>query len=128
MPKISKFDVVNAVLDLTLGEKPHYDGFHLEKYIIDEFLYCKSGVLDHLEGFDELLDEGIISHYDQFKSKGYEFLNIRSSGDRVAYFSVEADTMEELKMKHGIASKRVKALDPNGTDLIRHETIQFIEY
>ena len=128
MPKVSGFDVVGAVLDLTLGKKPHYDGQPLNRYIIDEFLYCRPGVLDHLEGFDELLQEQIIDHYDQFKAKGHKFGKICSSGDRVAYFSVEADTLEELERKHRIAGNRVRAIGENGEDLIRHETIEFIRY
>lgn len=128
VPRVSGFDVVKAVLDLTLGQKPHYDGFHLKKYIIDEFLYCKPGTLDHLEGFDELLAEGIIAHYDQFKANGSKFDKIESSGNRVAYFSVEADSMEELERKQRVAGERVKAISVEGDDLIRHDFIRFIPY
>ena len=128
LPKVSGFDVVEAVLDLTLGEKPHYSGEHLKKYIVDEFLYCRPGVLSHLEGFDDLLAEGIIDHYDQFKAPGHCFKDIRSSGDRVAYFSVVADTMEQLREKHRAAADRVKAIGTDGQDLIRHEIIHFEEY
>jgi len=128
MPHVSGFDVVKAVLDLTLGEKPHYDGYHLKKYIIDEFLYCYPGKLDHLEGFDELLSEEIIVHYDQFKANGSEFKSIESSGNRVAYYSVEADTMQELMKKHRIAGDRVKAVSTEGKDLLRHDIIRFKPY
>ncbi|WP_373261706.1 ATP-grasp domain-containing protein [Hungatella hathewayi] len=128
IPRVTGFDVVKAVLDLTLGDKPHYGGFHLNKYIIDEFLYCKPGTLDHLEGFKELLDEGVIVHYDQFKANGSAFKAIESSGSRVAYFSVEADTLVELKQKQRIAGERVKAISTTGEDLIRHDIIQFIPY
>lgn len=128
LPKVSKFDVVKAVLDLTMGKKPHYDGFHLNKYIVDEFLYCKPGIFDHLEGFQELLDEGVIAHFEQFKTKGHVFKNIKSSGDRVAYFSVEADTIGELKEKHFTASQRVKAISTEGIDIICHEIITIKDY
>ncbi|MDO5147055.1 MAG: ATP-grasp domain-containing protein [Eubacteriales bacterium] len=128
MPHVTGFDVVKAVLDLTLGEKPHYNGHHLKKFIIDEFLYCYPGTLDHLEGFDELLSDGVIAHYDQFKANGSVFDTIESSGNRVAYFSVEADTMEELKKKHHLAENRVKAVTKEGKDLIRHDIIKFKPY
>ena len=128
MPKVSGFDVVDAVVELTLGNKPHYDGWQLDKLIIDAFLYCNPGQLDHLEGFEELLNEGIIDHYDQFKADGTVFSGINSSGDRVAYYSVVADSMEELKEKHQTAGLRVKAVGTDGTDLIRHEIIEFKAY
>ena len=123
--KVSGFDVVKAVVDLTLGIKPHVDESKRPplKYTINEFLYCNAGVLDHLEGFDELLADGTIVEYHQFKAKGFEFKQINSSGDRVAYFSVEADSRQEAWEKHRMANARVKAINTDGQDLIRHDIV-----
>ncbi len=123
IPIVSGFDVVNAVLDLTIGQKPYLTIKKYEGYILDEYLYCKPGIFDYLEGFDELLKDGIINHYEQFKSSGYEFTNISSSGDRVAYFSIQADSYEELKRRHKFAGEKVKAISITGEDLIRHDFI-----
>ena len=125
LPKVCGFDVVKAVLDLTLGEKPHVNIKPLNTFIVDEFLYCNPGILDHTEGFEELLKDGIIDHYEIYKSTGYQFDEISSSGDRVAYFSVVADTEAELRRKHQIAASGVKAVDNKGNDLIRHDIINF---
>ena len=108
---------------MTLGEKPHVELNRLDAYIIDEFLYCNSGVFDHAEGFEELLKSGIIDHYEIYKPRGYSFGEVNSSGDRMGYFSVVADTEEELRRKHLLAGKAVKAIDVKGIDLIRHEII-----
>ena len=123
LPKVCGFDVVKAVLDLTLGEKPHVDIKPLNTFIVDEFLYCNPGILDHTEGFEELLKDGIIDHYEVYKSAGYQFDEINSSGDRVAYFSVVADTEAELRRKHQMAASVVKAVDNKGKDLIQHDII-----
>ena len=125
LPKVCGFDVVKAVLDLTLGEKPHVNIKPLNTFIVDEFLYCNPVILDHTEGFEELLKDGIIDHYEIYKSTGYQFDEISSSGDRVAYFSVVADTEAELRRKHQIAASGVKAVDNKGNDLIRHDIINF---
>ena len=69
------------------------------------------------------MKDGIIDHYEVYKSAGYKFDEIRSSGDRVAYFSVVADTEAELRRKHQIAASVVKAVDNKGKDLIRHDII-----
>ncbi len=123
--KVSGFDVVKAVVDLTLGIKPHVDESKRPplKYTINEFLYCNAGVFDHLEGFDELLADGTIVEYHQFKSSGVELKQINSSGDRVAYFSVEADSRQEAWEKHRMANARVKAINTDGQDLIRHDIV-----
>lgn len=123
--KISGFDVVKAVVDLTLGNKPHYEKQNIpQKFTINEFVYCNSGEFDHLEGFEELLNEGVITEYSQFKSSGTVFGEINGSGDRVAYFSIEADSREEIKERHNIANSRIKAISKDGIDLIRHDLIE----
>lgn len=118
---ISGFDVIKAVVDLTLGKTPHVKEHFENKFIINEFCYCKKGVLDKVEGFEELLNNGIITDFEIFKPKGYNFGDIKSSGDRVAYFSIQADNEKSLIEKHKIASNRVRAWSDAGIDLINHE-------
>lgn len=125
LPHVAHFDVVDAVVELILGNQPHYDNWKLNRYIIDEFLYCRSGEFDHLKGFDELQKEGVIEHWEQFKAKGHIFSDISSSGDRVAYFSVEASTPDELERKYKLASQKVQAISTEGVDLIRHDIMQY---
>ena len=122
--KFSGFDVVKAVVDLTLGNKPHVEDFEKPTtFTVNEFVYCHAGVLERLEGFEELLTEGIISDYKQFKSAGTVFTTINGSGDRVAYFSIEADSEEELHHRHTLANARIRAVSVEGADLIRHDLI-----
>lgn len=126
--RVSGFDVVKAVADLTLGIKPHVEEIKKsEKIIVNEFVYCKAGVFHHLEGFEELLKEDVITDYKQFKAGGTEFRSINGSGDRVAYFSIEAATEEEMREKHALANKRIRALTESGEDIIRHDLINKFE-
>lgn len=119
---VANFDVVKAVIDLTLGEKPHVAKKEsAPTYIIDEFLYCKKGTFDHLEGFQELKNQGILSEFYQLKQKGTKLDEIKSSGDRVAYFTIQAETKEELKRLYDKAINQIKIVDNNGEDLIRHD-------
>ena len=122
--KISGFDVVKAVVDLTLGEKPHVEEIKkADDITVNEFVYCNPGVLDHTEGFEELLAEGVISEYFVFKAPGTEFKQINSSGDRVAFYSVVAKSTEELEKKHEQANQRIRAISTEGVDIIRHDLI-----
>ncbi|MBR4295699.1 MAG: ATP-grasp domain-containing protein [Clostridia bacterium] len=122
--RVSGFDVVKAVVDLTLGEKPHVDEIKkADKMIVNEFVYTYPGELKALEGFEELLKDGIIATYSAFKTPGAKFTQINSSGDRVAFFSIEADSVEELKRKHATANDRIRAIGTDGKDLIRHDLI-----
>jgi len=127
--KMSGFDVIKAVVDLTLGEKPQVGPKVSEnKYLINTFLYCKPGIFDHVEGFEELKDEGIIKDYYIFASKGREFKTITSSGDRVGGYVLQADDLQELKEKNETAIRRVKAMGTDGCDLIRHDLVSEVYY
>lgn len=120
--RVSGFDVVKAVIDLTLGIKPHFEVPNKkQKYIINEFLYGKVGTFDHLEGFEELLRDGIIDEYHQLKSQGTQIGEIKSSSDRIACFTVETEDKELLMKNHAIANQRVKALNTSGEDMLRHD-------
>lgn len=121
--KLTGFDIITAVLDLTLGNKPHVPEFKNDNCVVDEFVYCNEGTLDHVEGFDELFSEGLIDDYFIFRKKGSVFGEIKSSGDRLGYFSVSGKSREELAIKHAEINSRIKAVSENGTDLIKHDYI-----
>ncbi len=117
------FDVVDAVAELTLGGRPHVPDRPAEPLcIVNEFLYCEAGVFDRLEGFEELVGEGVISEYFLLKSPGTAMSGeIRSSSDRIAFFTVEADSPETLLARHREACSRIRAADKNGRDILRHD-------
>lgn len=122
--KVSGFNVVKAVADSCLGTVPHYQNVgRLKKYITNEFLYCKAGMFDKMVGLEELLQDGIITEYFILKNNGHTFGEIRSSGDRVAYYTIETDTLEEMTEKRLLANSRIKALSLTGEDLLRHDLI-----
>lgn len=121
---VSGFDVVKAVVDLTLGDKPHVSKkLSQTKYLVNDFIYCKPGVYDHFEGFEELRAEGYLQDYYVFKWRGARFDGIKSSGDRVGGYTVTADTIDELIAKHEEVRRRIKVIDDQGLDMIRHDLL-----
>ncbi|MDO5309845.1 MAG: ATP-grasp domain-containing protein [Planctomycetia bacterium] len=127
--KACGFDVVKAVVDLTLGQRPHVElQPSVSPLIMNDYLYCKPGIFEKLEGFEELKIEGYLADYYQFKNPGAEFTTVASSGDRVAAYTIHAQSLEDLVAKHNVVRNRVKALDVNGEDLIRHDLIADIEW
>ena len=126
---ITGFDVIKAVVDLTLGKKPHVDEKERKNiHLADEFIYCKNGTFDHLEGFKELKDQGVLTDYYIFKWKGAEFDGVNSSGDRVGGFTIIAPTLEELSKKHDYVAERIKVIGENGEDIMRHDLLTEIPY
>lgn len=122
------FDPITAVVDLTLGndvripeQKPEF------KYITNEFLYCYPGAFDHLEGFEELKNEGTLAEYWQFKWTGAEMKTAISSSDRVASITIGADSFDELVEKHNKAARAIKIIDADGKDIMRHDLLTDIK-
>ena len=119
-------------MPLTFGihsnfEEKDYFCVPLDKqYLINEFIYCNNGVFSHLEGFEELVKDGVITEYYQLKTHGYEFTTVSSSGDRAACFTVEARTKEDLLQKHAQAVARVKVVGMDGTDLKKSDILHYL--
>ena len=127
--KASGFDVINAVIDLTIGNNVHYEKSAPEsKFLSNVFVYCKPGIFNRLEGFDELKQKNIISDYYLFKWKGAEFDSVSNSGDRVVGFTVQADTVEDIKEKYDYTLRKIKVLDINGNDMMRHDLLEELDF
>lgn len=123
--KVSGFDVISAVVDLSEGKFPHVvDDGKTKSFIINEFLYVYPGTLDHMEGFEELREDGTITEFFQLKQQGVKIDGINSSGDRVAYCTIEDTSVEGLKAKHNKVAKVLKVIDVEGKDILRHDLIE----
>ncbi len=121
---VSGFDVIGAVVDLTMGIRPKLDiRPPSHKYVVNDFVYCNPGVFDHLEGFEELQQEGIIAEYHCLRPKGMVVSGVTSSSDRIAGFTIVADSLEEFNCKHRNVVERARIIDENGVDIMRHDLL-----
>ena len=117
-------DVIAQVIDLTLGLKPHVQLHSPEgKYIVNDFIYCQPGEFHRLEGFEELMEAGILTDYCAIRPVGFQIRGVTSSSDRIAGFTVVADSLEEFNRKHRIVVDSVRILDPEGNDIMRHDLL-----
>lgn len=118
------FDVIKAVIDLTLGEKPHVELAEPEaKYIVNDFIYCEPGTFRSLEGFDELMASGVLTDYCMLRPVGFQVRGVTSSSDRIAGFTVTGNTLEEFNEKHRKVVESVKVLDTDGRDIMRRDLL-----
>ncbi len=125
---ICGFDVIQGVIDLTMGISPSVTIAEPEnKYIVNDFIYCKKGVFDHLEGFEELLQEGYITDYKQIRAKGFVTNGVTCSSDRVVGVTFQADSVEEFNTKHAYAIEKMKIIDVDGNDIMRHDLLPAIK-
>ncbi len=122
------FDVIKAVIDLTLGEKPKLTLRPAEsKYIVNDFIYCKPATFDRPEGFDALIDQGIISDYCALRPSGMKVNGVTSSSDRIAGVTIQADSLKEFNQKHRAFVATAKILSSEGEDMMRHDLLPDLE-
>ena len=121
---VCEFDVIKAVIDLTMGETPSVNiAPPKHKYVVNDFIYCNPGVFDRLEGFDKLQEEGILTEYHCLRPHKTVVRGVNSSSDRIAGFTVVADSLEEFNRKHRMVVEKTKVIDIEGNDIMRHDLL-----
>ncbi len=121
--QVSNFDVIKAAVDLTLGKKPHVEPYQFSESIVNEFLYVDTCIFDHLYNFEKLKKQGILKEYFLLKAQGTVCGEVRSSGDRVAYYTIQAKNMEEAWKLDKQANEQIKIIDSEGKDRLRHDLV-----
>lgn len=119
----SGIDILKAVVDMTLGNEVCQKANINDKCIINDFIYCNNGVFDHMDGVDELVSDGTIVGCFLFKNPGEKFEKIENSGDRVAGYTIIADTEAQLKEKRLKAINSIKVIAENGEDIMNREIL-----
>ena len=119
--QVTGVDIIDATIDISLGQHVDLNIEESDQLIVNEYLYCNDGIYDHLEGFPELEKDGIIDNYFEFKDPGTTMDGANSSGDRIASFTIVDNDLERLKKRHAMALKKVKAISVEGLDILNHE-------
>ena len=118
----SGVDVIGATLDITLGRTPDLTPkYTRHSIVVNDFVYCNPGTIDHFAGFEELEKEGIINEFHPVRQKGTQVKGITSSTDRVAGVNIVADSVEEYYKKLAIINNSVSVIDSEGNDIMRHD-------
>lgn len=120
-------DVISATIDITLGMIPNIAKIeNCPKYVVNDFIYCKEGTFDRLEGFEELQREGVINEYFAIRQPGWKILGIKSSSDRIAGVNITGNSVEEINQKQRKIIENASILDANGMNLMRSDLIKKI--
>ena len=127
--RASGFDPIEAVVDITLRGTPYGKEVtvgevkSVSKLVTNEFIYAYPGIFDHLEGFEELKQQGVIADYWLFKWKGAEISKACTSSDRIVGVTLTSDSYEELVEQHNKMAATVKVINSEGQDMMRHDML-----
>ena len=117
-------DVISATIDITLGNKPDLEikdtGHNI---VVNDFVYCYPGVFDHFEGFETMVEQGLINEFHPVRIKGTRMCGVESSGDRICGMNIVADNIHEFNEKEKIILENVRVVDVDGKDIMRRDLL-----
>ena len=120
---LSGVNIMSKYVDLVLGGKPSVSPSNLVKFCKMVYLYCNPGVFDHIEGLEELKQQGIIDSYFEYKTKGMEISHAETSGDRPAGYLITAETADALQEKLNYVDSHIKVVSDKGEDIMLHNLL-----
>ena len=120
---LSGVDIMSKYVDRILGGYPVITPAKQVNFCKMIYSYCYPGILEHIEGLEELKQNKIIDEYFVYKTKGMEISKSETSGDRPLGYLVTATTKEELQHKIALADKSIQVLDICGNDIMIHNLV-----
>ena len=120
---LSGVNIMSKYVDLVLGGKPSVSPSKLVSFCKMVYLYCNPGVFDHIEGLEELKQQGIIDSYFEYKTKGMEISHAETSGDRPAGYLITAETADALQEKLNYVDSHIKVVSDKGEDIMLHNLL-----
>ena len=119
LKELAGFEPVNAIIQSFLGEKITGTTKAVSRCYSTNFLYMEKGIFDHVNGLENLKAKDCIKDFFVTKNRGTEISGNLRSGNRVASFVVEGNSIEELKKKENIAYASVDIIDAYGQSRMR---------
>lgn len=113
-------NIMSKYVDLILGGCPSVLPSKKVNFCKVIYCYCKPGIFDHIEGLQDLKDEGIIAEYFIYKTKGMKIDHAENSGDRILGYLVVADNTEDIDVKIKKADSAIRVVDMAGNDILIH--------
>lgn len=115
------FDYVEASISTFTGEPLKESLKEPEYFYADNFIYVKKCTFDHIDFGYNLLNEDIIDHAYELKSKGSEIDSNLSSNNRVGTFVVKSKTIDGLYKKINTVLSTIQVYDTDGKSVMRKD-------
>lgn len=118
-------DVITATIDITLGVEPDLEIKDMgNRIVVNDFMYCYPGVFDHFEGFDKMVEQGLINEFHAVRKKGTLMKEAISSSDRIAGMNILANSIEDFNAKEKKILENVRIVSADGKDMLRRDFLR----
>jgi biotin carboxylase len=119
--KLTGFDMMSAAIDSFEGKEPVIE-YHAPAYItVTNNVYTTSGVFDHVENGELLLERGLADEFKVLRNQGTEIVADMSTGNRVCTFIVSGQTWDEVYEKIEESFRLLDVIDTDGRSMMRKD-------
>lgn len=115
------FDSVDAVIESFLGHDVPSDAKCRDGLMASCIIYATSGMLDRIEGLQELKRTGAAREVFAYKTHGAKLDGDMRSSNRVAAFIVEDSSLAGLLRKEREALSRIEVYDVSGRKMLKRD-------
>ncbi len=115
------FDIIDASVESFLGRPVTLDYSSAEQYYVTSFIYAQPGLFGCVSGIDELVRDGSVEYFEQYKAKGARIGADLSSNNRIGVFGLKAETRAGLFDKARKIVQQIDILDLDGNSIMRRD-------
>lgn len=116
-----KFDLIEAAIESFAGNRVETNMIWPDYVSGIVNIYAPGVVMGHIEGVEQILEEGIATEFYPYRLKGAEIPGDMSSGSRVGAFLLHGKNAEDIKEKVLYINDHVEVYDIDGNKAMRHD-------
>lgn len=120
---LSGVNIMSKYVELILGNKPQVTPLKKKNFCRMVYIYCNPGVFDHIEGLEEMKQQGIIDEFFLYKTSGMIIEKAETSSDRPAGYLITGLTESEILNKLHYIDSHLKVIAEDGRDIMIHNLI-----
>jgi len=113
------FDMINASVASYLGEDIKMNNSEPEYYYLTHQIYGEKGIYDHVENYEQMLENNMIDEIFFHKTSGMEVTDAKASSARIAAVLIKAKKIDELLQKIEKAMANFDVIDINGKSIMK---------
>ena len=115
------FDIIDATIDSYLEQNVELNYHKPEYYYTVNLIYANPGKFDRLEGYQELVESGVIDSLHFHKTKGMLIEDDRASAGRVAAFLIKSKSKQNVLQRIKLAVEKMEVYDDCGNEIMRKD-------
>jgi len=117
-------NIIDCAIDSFLNNKISISSNSSDKIYADIYLYASSCILGRVNGYEKLIEQGIIEYLNIYKQIGMKVGPEITSNNRIGAFLVKGKNINEVIYKINKAINSINVYDIDGNSVLRNDFYQ----